>query len=207
MGINTDTPTEKLHVEGGDILVSDTNGIVFTDIQNSAGPALRISAGTDTQITRFMISEDGGSGMFLGQRGFSEVSFPSGSSLGKQGDGFLYSGNDQNGLNIISQPGTGTDDYIRFFVGQAVGAAGTPDLYIQGSGSTRGNVGINNESPTSKLDISGTTGYQQLRLRTNYTPSSTADTNGAVGDIAWDNNYLYIKTSTGWGRLALDYAF
>ena len=345
VGIGTLTPTEKLHVEGGDILVSDTNGIVFTDIQNSAGTTLRMSAATDTQITRFMISEDGGSGMFLGQRGFSEVSFPSGNSLGKQGDGFLYSGNDQNGLNIISQPGTGTDDYIRFFVGQSAGAAGTPDLYIQGSGTTRGNVGINtdtpteklhieggdilinntygtifseldvlapsdtnltlsgistqltefrvlspnsggiamgirgetagfpnygkvkdgyiyssvlnnginiisqrtnpqttddyirfyagegsgsgttaqlhiqgsgttrgniginNESPTSKLDISGTTGYQQLRLRTSYTPSSTADANGEIGDISWDNSYLYIKTGTGWGRISLDYVF
>jgi len=345
VGIGTLTPTEKLHVEGGDILVSDTNGIVFTDIQNSAGTTLRMSAATDTQITRFMISEDGGSGMFLGQRGFSEVSFPSGNSLGKQGDGFLYSGNDQNGLNIISQPGTGTDDYIRFFVGQSAGAAGTPDLYIQGSGTTRGNVGINtdtpteklhieggdilinntygtifseldvlapsdtnltlsgistqltefrvlspnsggiamgirgetagfpnygkvkdgyiyssvlnnginiisqrtnpqttddyirfyagegsgsgttaqlhiqgsgttrgniginNESPTSKLDISGTTGYQQLRLRTSYTPSSTADANGEIGDISWDNSYLYIKTGTGWGRVQLDFAF
>jgi hypothetical protein len=35
------------------------------------------------------------------------------------------------------------------------------------------------------------------------TPSGTADTQGAVGDLASDDNYLYAKTSTGWKRAAL----
>lgn len=71
-------------------------------------------------------------------------------------------------------------------------------------------IGLNSdgtELPTSRLDLNGSFGYNQLRLRNSYTPSSSGDTNGAVGDIAWDNNYLYIKTSTGWGRSSLDYAF
>ncbi|NHA04091.1 hypothetical protein G7092_09800 [Mucilaginibacter sp. HC2] len=36
-----------------------------------------------------------------------------------------------------------------------------------------------------------------------YTPSSSADTHGVIGDQAYDNNYFYIKTSTGWTRSAL----
>ena len=60
---------------------------------------------------------------------------------------------------------------------------------------------------TSTLDITGSTGYNQLRLRNSYTPTSSGDTNGNVGDIAWDNNYVYVKTNTGWGRSALSYAF
>jgi hypothetical protein len=56
---------------------------------------------------------------------------------------------------------------------------------------------------TSRVHIVEANGYQQLRLETPYTPTSTADTNGNVGDIAWDDNYTYVKTSTGWKRSAL----
>jgi hypothetical protein len=65
------------------------------------------------------------------------------------------------------------------------------------------NVGINQPSPTSRLDVTGATGYNQLRLRTTYTPTSSADANGNVGDIAWDANYIYVKTASGWKRTAL----
>jgi len=40
-------------------------------------------------------------------------------------------------------------------------------------------------------------------MRTSYTPSGTSDTNGNVGDVAWDDNYIYVKTSAGWARAAL----
>jgi len=50
-------------------------------------------------------------------------------------------------------------------------------------------LGIGTNTPTAKLDVNSTTGYNQLRLRTQYTPTGTSDTNGNVGDLAWDNNY------------------
>ena len=64
-------------------------------------------------------------------------------------------------------------------------------------------VGIRTDSPTAKLDVNGDMGYDQFRLRTTYTPTGTADANGATGDMAWDDNYVYIKTSAGWKRAAL----
>lgn len=67
---------------------------------------------------------------------------------------------------------------------------------------TTGNVGIGTTTPTSLLDLFGQ-GYNQLRLRTSYTPTSSSDVNGNVGDIAWDDNYLYLKTTAGWKRTAL----
>ena len=73
--------------------------------------------------------------------------------------------------------------------------------------STGGKIGIQVVTPTSTLDINGDNGYSQFRLRTSYTPSSSGDTNGNIGDIAWDNTYIYIKTDTGWGRTQLDYSF
>jgi hypothetical protein len=69
----------------------------------------------------------------------------------------------------------------------------------------RGNValGVSDNNPTAKVDIQGSYGYNQLRLRTSYTPTSSADSNGNTGDISWDNNYIYVKTSAGWKRSAL----
>ncbi len=37
-----------------------------------------------------------------------------------------------------------------------------------------------------------------------YTPTSSADMQGKVGDITSDDNYIYIKTSVGWKRNALE---
>jgi hypothetical protein len=68
-------------------------------------------------------------------------------------------------------------------------------------------TGISTSAPTSQLDVLGTNGYAQLRLRTTYTPVNSADPNGNQGDIAWDANFFYVKTSptspTAWKRTAL----
>lgn len=64
------------------------------------------------------------------------------------------------------------------------------------------NVGIGTTTPTSKLHIDGTAG-EQLRIENSFTPSSTSDTTGETGDIAWDDGYIYVKTSAGWKRAAL----
>jgi hypothetical protein len=67
-----------------------------------------------------------------------------------------------------------------------------------------GNVQVGDSTgSTSRVDITGANGFSQLRLRTQYTPTSSSDTNGNPGDIAVDDNYLYYKTSTGWKRTAL----
>lgn len=64
-------------------------------------------------------------------------------------------------------------------------------------------VGIQETSPTARLDVNSSTGYNQVRIRTSYTPTGTSDTNGNVGDIAWDDSYFYVKTTAGWKRAAL----
>jgi hypothetical protein len=57
--------------------------------------------------------------------------------------------------------------------------------------------------PTSQLDVKGVNGYNQLRLRISYTPTSTSDSNGNIGDVSWDDSFIYLKTSAGWKRTAL----
>lgn len=69
--------------------------------------------------------------------------------------------------------------------------------------SNTGNLILGSGAGTSRVDITGANGYNQFRLRTSYTPSATADTNGNTGDVSWDTNYIYIKTGSGWKRAAL----
>jgi hypothetical protein len=57
--------------------------------------------------------------------------------------------------------------------------------------------------PTAALDLSATNGYEQLRLRTSYTPTSSSDANGLVGAFGWDSGHLYLKTGTGWKAVLL----
>jgi len=132
----------------------------------------------------------------------------------------------KTGSNVtINASGAGADTNrqggsLRLAAGRSTGTATPPDIIFAtttatSSGSSlqaltdrwyiKGETGrlSNNISPTAVLDVSSANGYGQLRMRTSYTPSSTADTNGHAGDICWDDNYLYIKTSAGWKRASL----
>jgi hypothetical protein len=62
-----------------------------------------------------------------------------------------------------------------------------------------GNVGIGTTAPTTLLDVNS----NAVRLRTARTPASAAAT-GAVGEISWDADYIYVCTATNtWKRAAL----
>jgi len=86
----------------------------------------------------------------------------------------------------------------------------TSPMELQTDGTTRiyvddatGDVGIGTTTPSARLSINGSTGYDQLRLQTDFTPDNSSDTRGNTGDVAWDDDYIYIKTSTGWKRSTL----
>ena len=69
--------------------------------------------------------------------------------------------------------------------------------------AVEGLSGFGSLAPTSRAHINGANGYTQFRLEKTYTPTGTSDALGATGDIAWDDNYFYIKTAAGWKRAAL----
>lgn len=85
-------------------------------------------------------------------------------------------------------------------------------MHFYTSGSARmvispaGNVGIGTTSPDSKLQVNGTA-MNQFRMQVPGGPSSNTDTAGREGDFAYDDQYLYVKTASGWGRVALDFGF
>ena len=126
-------------------------------------------------------------------------------------------------VTINASGGNGTDKQgglLRLAAGKSTGAAIAPDLIFATatasvSGTSlqplsdrwyvKGESGFlsNNANPTSLLDINAAQGYSQLRLRTSYTPTSSADANGNVGDVCWDGDYIYVKTAAGWKRTTL----
>ncbi len=149
-------------------------------------------------------------------------------TTGSNNVGLGYSANklnQQGSRNTIigSEAGQGTALHNKsgnVFLGYKAGYYETGDnkLYIQNDSSSspliwgdfannlaavHGKLGISTKSPTSKIDIDGSNGFDQLRMRASYTPTSSSDTNGEVGDTAWDDNYFYIKTNAGWKRTAL----
>lgn len=71
-------------------------------------------------------------------------------------------------------------------------------------------VGIHTDAPTTSLDIAGNTRVRNslivegtLQL-SNSTPPVTLDAEGTVGQVTWDNNYIYICVATDtWKRAGL----
>lgn len=180
----TEFPTQKLHVRG-DVRVENVNGSFITDIQNGAG-ATTVLSGSSSSLARMQVRAPGADSIAIGVRGGTETSFP---GYGKQGDSFIYSSQINNGLNIISTNGTGTEDYIRFYAGQDADSA-TPDLFIKGDGgvNNRGNVGINTDSPTEKLHVNGSVRIQDGNEENDYILTSDAD-----GVASWQSKPHYIN--------------
>ena len=68
-------------------------------------------------------------------------------------------------------------------------AAADPGFYLK--------VFINDDEFVTK-------GQVKNSLSAFYTPISTSDPKGIVGDTAWDSNYFYVKTNDGWKRATLE---
>jgi hypothetical protein len=164
VGIGTNNPSERLEVVG-------TNGIFNTGLETLL-VELQLSSQTPSGITQHNVESPNAGSLLMGIRGIDNTSNP---GFGEQGDSFIYSSIVNNGLNIISQAGSGTDDYIRFYAGQLATTGNTPDLYIQGSGSTRGYVGIGTTTPNYKLDVNGTT-----NINGNTTITGSLNVDGSV---------------------------
>lgn len=182
IGIGTSTPQNTLELYGSNSVVNYglSTGGYFELSGNTGLPRFQATSGPSGSNPSYSIQ--------MGVRNYNDVTFP---GYGATGDTYVYASNDANGLNIINRQGTGLQDYIRFYAGQD--ANGTiPDIHIQGSGSTRGNVGIATITPTEKLDVSGNTLIRSGMTASTITISSTPAT-----DTSLSANYLTRDGSTG----------
>jgi len=203
LGLNTNSPQYTV-----DFYSWDRRSRYYYDDKTSATLHNLILSGSSDMCLSFgafarYVNTPGGNSLSLGLRGLTESS---NTPQGNTGDTCIFSSTNSQGLNIISKNGGSNLDYIRFYAGTSVsGASYQPHIHIDGRTGTKGFMGIGsgNTSPTSLVDISGVTGYNQLRIRTPYTPSSSGDTAGGTGQICWDTNFFYVKTSAGWKRAAL----
>ena len=147
IGINTSTPQYVLDIKG-------TQSRMYYDSE-SVGGRIRLSG--NTNVPRFGVEispylTKPAAGFDVGMRAWNDATYP---GYGKVGDAFFYAGNETNGFNFLNPPGTGTEDYIRFYAGQTANGT-TPDIHIQGSGVTRGYVGINTGNPEYLFDVVNT---------------------------------------------------
>ena len=180
LGINTATPQHTIEAFGtkSKVTYEDTSGGVLQISGDTMLPRFSVAGAPSLTKPLFALS--------MGVRTYDDTTFP---GYGKVGDGHLYASNEMNGLNIINRQGTGTtEDYIRFYAGQDANGT-TPDIHIQGSGSTRGFIGINNITPTERLDIIGNvkiTGQSYVALPATGTTTSATTINWNDGNVQED---------------------
>jgi hypothetical protein len=206
IGVGTNSLTQKLHVSGNTRLENNNNGDVYllAANTNNGGNLVRgvIGSSAITDISGRVLS-----GLFATSGYNTDLT---GSNFGDGGSGYLKNcltitvagANPRGDINIGTR---NPNKFLRFFSG----TDNFDSTSLRGSLNSSGlwGFGTNMTGQTSTIDILGSNGYNQLRLRTPYTPTTSGDTNGNVGDVSWDDNYFYIKTNTGWGRINLDYSF
>jgi hypothetical protein len=179
LGINTSNPQYRL-----DIL--DTNSRFYYD-PSSAGGLVVVSGTTEIPRIGMVIPSyltKPAAGVTIGLRAWDDTIY---NGYGKVGDMFMISSAESNGLNLISAAGSGTEDYIRFYAGQD--ATGIADVHINGTGSTKGFVGIGTETPSSILDVNGKTKTTTLQI------TSNSDINGKL-TVTGDTNLQSLTANT-----------
>lgn len=198
LGLNTNTPQYTF-----DFYSYDRRSRFYYDDKSSNTLHQIVYSGGSNMVLAHGVFTNQSVGLTFGVRGATNTTY---NPIGTSGDTFIFSSTNSKGINIITKEGGSNLDYIRFYLGTTVsGASYQPHIHINGSGTTKGFMGIGsgNTAPTSLVDISGDFGYRQLRLRTSYTPSASTDTNGSIGQIVWDSGFVYVRTSTQWRRASI----
>jgi len=189
---------------GSNALASATTGSTNTAVGAFAGQyvttgsrntIIGYNAGTNPNGSSSAKSITGGGNVFIGyQSGNASGDQNSGTAIGHNavigdsstalGNGATASGNGATALGMSAT--ASADGAVAIGRDSSGGSASAASANVVALGTANHLVKI-----TGRLTVAP------------RTPSSTADSQGAVGDIASDDSYVYAKTSAGWKRAAL----
>lgn len=188
VGINRPSPQYTLDISGNTNIDYFNTNLKLFDNNTSAG-SLRLS-GTSGNLEEMIVFApvDGTGnigGVSIGVRGFT-APFP---GYGSNGDVFLYGSFETNGLNIIkARSGSfpNNPNYIRFYAGES--ATNPPHMHIQGSGSTRGFIGIGTSSPSERLDVIGKTKTVNFQMTSGSSENYIMKSIDNLGNGVWSKS-------------------
>jgi hypothetical protein len=180
LGVGTSSPTYKLQVNGtyGSMSYDPNRVRVSGDTDAGTFDSELILSGTTSGLTIINLVNG------INSLGLISIGDDSGSTIyGNGGDTSIFNSSAARNLNIINSNGFGNDN-IRFYAGQTASGT-TPDIHIQGSGSTRGYVGIGTTSPSEKLDVSGKTKTINFQMTSGATNGYVL-TSDVSGNASWE---------------------
>lgn len=211
LGLGTNGPMERLHVEGntyqnGSLVFAQTALNKKISLFGSMNDHQYYGMGISTNTLRYHISSSGDSHVFY-----------AGSSPATSVELMRITGSGTVGINNLTptamldiQPKSGastlrlghSNTLLESWLGYSDGKNYLRSTTILADTQTGDRVGVGTVNPLSKLHVKGAFGYNQLNLENNYTPTGSNDPNGSVGDICFDLNCMYRKfASVGWKRI------
>jgi hypothetical protein len=219
IGIGTINPSAKLDIEvinGGAAKIGSSSSIASGDYAVAMGYGVKavsnysIAMGKYTNASGLTSTAMGWGTTASGSCSTSmgEGTTAAGSFSTAMGRSIKVNGDYSVGIGLSSKLNTINLDNIMAIMGGKVGIGTTDpnytldvsssdDVVAQFSGRVKGANAINDDEFV-------TMGQVKSSITSYFTPYGTSDPNGIEGDIAWDINYFYVKTSEGWKRARLE---